>query len=186
MVEDSDIYFETERLVIRKFRLSDLPTFLTYRNDTHVARYQTWKTPLLEKEAIEFINSQILSEIGIVDTWHQLAIELKENSLHIGDCAIYTQHSGNQGEIGITISREYHRKGFAFEVLRNLFKFIFNELKFHRVTALVDSNNVGSLFLMEKLGMRKEGLYKESYYDKASDKWTDEVFFAILEDEFLS
>ena len=70
MVEDSDIYFETERLVIRKFRLSDLPTFLTYRNDTHVARYQTWKTPLLEKEAIEFINSQILSEIGIGDTWH--------------------------------------------------------------------------------------------------------------------
>ena len=46
----------------------------------------------------------------------------------------------------------------------------------------MDAQNKSSLRLMEKLGMRREAYYKESYF--TGPQWTDEVQFALLEKEF--
>lgn len=162
--------------------MDDLPTFLAYRNDPEVARFQTWKTPLIEKEALAFIQEHLLLSIGEKGKWHQLAIELKETQEHIGDCAIHTSEDGKQAEFGITLALQQQKKGYAFETLQGLFEFLLKKLSYHRITALVDASNTSSLALMRKLKMRQEGYYKESYY--TNPKWTDEIQFALLESEF--
>jgi len=40
----SFIAIETERLILRQFRNSDLASFMAYRNDPEVARYQSWES----------------------------------------------------------------------------------------------------------------------------------------------
>ena len=183
LARNDNIYFETKRLVIRRFEQQDLETFIAYRNDPDVARYQSWKIPFTIEDARNFFLEYTNLQLGTKGKWHQLAIELKESSTHIGDCALHTSLDGKQAEFGITIAREYQRKGLAFEALQALFLELFEKLKYHRITSLVDSENKSSLTLMEKLGMRKEAYFKESFYNGFN--WTDEVQFALLEKEFL-
>ena len=131
-----------------------------------------------------FIDEYTDFELGVRGKWHQLALMLKDTEKHIGDCAIHTTLDGKQGEFGITIARDYQRKGLAFETIQGLFKQLFEKLHYHRITSLVDSQNNGSLALMKKLGMRREAYFKESYFNGV--KWTDEIQFAILEEEFMN
>ena len=44
--ETKPFFIETDRLLIRQIRDDDLETFLTYRNDPEVAKYQGWSTPI--------------------------------------------------------------------------------------------------------------------------------------------
>ncbi|OLS24076.1 MAG: hypothetical protein HeimC3_21670 [Candidatus Heimdallarchaeota archaeon LC_3] len=48
------------------------------------------------------------------------------------------------------------------------------------MTGLVDMNNIPSIKLQKRLGMRKEAHYIKSFYYKSTGKWEDEYLFAIL------
>lgn len=93
------------------------------------------------------------------------------------------QKMEKQAEIVITIAKNYQKQGFGFEALEKLIDFLFNELNYHRITAIVDIDNISSLKLMQKLGMRREAYLKESYFNGSN--WTDEIQFAIVEKEFV-
>lgn len=184
MSTEKYVYVETSRLYLRKFTLLDLETFITYRNDPEVATYQSWKVPFTEQQALSFFKKYTNYELGVKGRWHQLAIEKKEHSEHIGDCGINTSSDGKQAEFGITIAREHQHQGYAYETLSGLMYYLFAKLHYHRIVSLVDAENEHSLALMKKLGMRKEAYFKESYY--TGKHWADEVQFAILEKEFCS
>lgn len=184
MSTEKYVYVETSRLYLRKFTQQDLDTFIAYRNDAQVAKYQSWTLPFTETDAFSFFNKYTNFELGVKGRWHQIALEKKENSEHIGDCGINTSPDGKQAEFGITIAREHQHQGYAFEALTGLFNHLFTKLHYHRIVSLVDAKNEHSLALMNKLGMRKEAYFKESYY--TSKHWSDEVQFAILDREFCS
>ena len=178
------VYVETSRLYLRKFTPQDLETFNAYRNDQEVAKYQSWTVPFTKDDALSFFNKYTNYELGVKGTWHQIAIEKKVSSEHIGDCGINTSSDGKQAEFGITIAREHQHQGFAFEALTGLFNHLFSKLHYHRIVSLVDAENEHSIALMNKLGMRKEAYFKESYF--TGKYWADEVQFAILDREFCS
>lgn len=184
MDSDFHVYIETDRLFLRRFELADLQSFVKYRNDPDVAQFQSWELPFTENKAVEFIKEHANYEIGVRGKWHQIAIADKKISILIGDCGINTSIDGKQAEFGITIAKNFQNKGFAFEALYALFDCLFRNLKYHRITALVDSNNKSSIALMKKLHMRQEAYFIESYFGRELN-WTDEVQFAILEKEYL-
>lgn len=45
--------------------MSDLQSFLEYRNDPLVAQYQPWTLPITKKQAQTFIKEQIHSKLGV-------------------------------------------------------------------------------------------------------------------------
>ena len=51
------LHLETERLILRQFKESDLEAFLAYRNDPEVARYQGWKTPYPREKPLLFVQN---------------------------------------------------------------------------------------------------------------------------------
>ncbi len=157
---------------------------MSYRNDPLVAQYQSWNLPFSLDDAKEFITGMLQGEINIKGKWHQIAIENKESSVVIGDCAVHTSVDGKQAEFGITIAKQYQNKGYAYEALHTLFDYLFNTMNYHRITALVDSSNKSSIALNKKLGMRQEGYFIESYFGREFT-WTDEIQFAILKKEFI-
>ena len=52
----------------------------------------------------------------------------------------------------------------------------------HHIYARCDTRNDASRRVMERLGMRQEAHFREHAYLKG--QWTDELYFAILEDEW--
>jgi RimJ/RimL family protein N-acetyltransferase len=156
---------------------------LAYRNDPEVARYQSWQS-ITESQLNDFIQEQKGLQPGLPGKWFQLAIELKENSLLIGDLGLsVSAEYPYQAEIGFTLSQPYQKKGLATEAVSRLFDFLFSDLSLHRVIAITDTRNAPSIALLEHLGMRREAHFKQSYRD--ASQWTDEFLYAILEQEWI-
>ena len=173
---------ETPRLLLRHFADADLIPFMAYRNDPEVARYQGWEG-ISEPEAHAFIQEQKTMQPGMPGQWFQIAIELKETRMLIGDCGLKISGPDNrQAEIGYTLSRAYQGKGIASEAVSCLLDYLFTTLELHRVIAITDCENAASVALLERLGLRREGHFIQNIWFKG--KWGDEYLYAILKHEW--
>jgi RimJ/RimL family protein N-acetyltransferase len=175
---------ETARLRLRHFRDADLALFMAYRNDPEVARYQGWES-IGEPEARAFIQEQKEVQPGIPGQWFQIAVELKETGMLIGDCALkIMEHDERQAEIGYTLSRAYQGRGIATEAVSCVLEYAFVTLGLHRVIAITDCENAASVALLEHLGLRREGHFLQNVWFKG--KWADEYLYAMLQEEWLN
>lgn len=177
------VTIETTRLRLRKFNDSDLPAFIAYRNDPEVARYQSWEG-ISDQEAYAFIQKQKQAQPGIPGQGMQIAIELKETGVLVGDCYFLIHGDDKQqAEIGYTLSRAYQGQGLATEAIVCLLTYAFQTFQLHRIIAISDCENTASVALLERLGMRREGHFLQNIWFKG--KWGDEYLYAILKDEWL-
>ena len=173
---------ETPRLRLRHFRDADLALFMAYRNDPEVARYQGWEG-ISEPEARAFLQEQKEIQPGVPGQWFQIAIELKETGVLVGDCALkIEEHDERQAEIGYTLSRAYQGRGIASEAVSCVLEYAFVTLGLHRVIAITACENVASVALLERLGLRREGHFRQSVWLKG--KWEDEFLYAMLQEEW--
>ena len=174
---------ESQRLILRHFKDSDLASFMAYRNDPEVARYQDWES-YDEQEAIAFIREMEPARPGVPGEWFQFAIESKGTGALIGDCALRVdEHEPYRAEIGFTLARKHQGKGFASEAVSRLLDYAFDDLGLHRVVALADCRNAPSVALLDRLGMRREGRLVENSWFKG--EWADEYLYAVLKNEWL-
>jgi RimJ/RimL family protein N-acetyltransferase len=174
---------ESERLILRRFRDSDLAPFVAYRNDPEVARYQSWDS-FDEREARAFIREMGSAQPGVPGEWFQFAVESKESGNLVGDCALQVDgQEPYRAEIGFTLAREHQGRGFASEAVSRLLDFAFEELGLHRIVAIADCRNEPSWALLERIGMRREGHFLDSVWFKG--EWSDEYLYAVLKDEWL-
>jgi RimJ/RimL family protein N-acetyltransferase len=174
---------ESERLILRRFRDSDLAPFVAYRNDPEVARYQSWES-FDEREAKAFIREMGISHPGVPGEWFQFAVESKEIGKLIGDCAMQVDgQEPYRAEIGFTLAREHQGKGFASEAVSRLLDYAFEFLELHRIFAIADCRNKPSWTLLERVGLRQEVHFLKSVWFKG--QWSDEYLYAVLKDEWL-
>jgi len=175
---------ETTRLRLRHFRDADLALFMAYRNDPEVARYQGWKG-ISEPEAHAFLQEEKEVQPGVRGHWFQIAIELKETGLLVGDCALkIEEHDERQAEIGYTLSRAYQGRGIASEAVSCVLEYPFVTLGLHRVIAITACENAASVALLERLVLRREGHFRQNVWLKG--KWRDEFLYAMLQEEWRS
>jgi RimJ/RimL family protein N-acetyltransferase len=174
---------ESERLILRRFKDSDLVPFVAYRNDPEVARYQSWDS-FEELEAKAFIREMASAQPGVPGDWFQFAVESKEAGELVGDCALQVDgQEPYRAELGFTLAREHQGEGFASEAVSRLLDYAFASLDLHRIFALADCRNKPSWTLLERVGMRQEGHFLENIWFK--DEWADEYLYAVLKDEWL-
>jgi RimJ/RimL family protein N-acetyltransferase len=174
---------ESERLILRHFRDSDLAPFVAYRNDPEVARYQSWDS-FDEREAKAFIREIGTAHPGVPGDWFQFAVEWKETGGLVGDCALQVDgQEPYRAELGFTLAREHQGKGFASEAVSRLLDYAFESLGLHRIFAIADCRNKPSSTLLERVGLRREGHFLESVWFKG--EWSDEYLYAVLKDEWL-
>ena len=77
------------------------------------------------------------------------------------------------GWIGYCLNRSFWNQGFATEAAGMLVKFGFAELDLHRIIATCDAENTASSRVLEKIGMRWEGLLREEKWAKG--RWRDSL-----------
>lgn len=174
---------ETPRLLLRKFAPDDFDAVHAYASVLANVIYMPWG-PNGEAETRDFINKAIAkTEKETPDDYH-FAVTLKDGGGLIGGCVLFT--NGDTGELGWILHRDYWRQGYGPELGEALLSFGFGELALHRITAHCDAENYGSYRVMEKIGMRREGLFIEGRpANKLTDKkYSDQLAYAILRDEW--
>ena len=183
MAEKDSTLVQTDRLTLRRFEETDLVTFLKYLNDPLVAKYQTWET-YPEQRAFDVIEEQKSLVPGIPGSAFLFAVELRETTALAGHVVLTVNATDHvQAEIGFTFAREFHGKGIAREAAARVLDYAFKGLELHRIIAITDCENLKSVALLERFGMRREGHFIQNIWFKG--KWGDEYLYAILRDEWI-
>ncbi len=180
----SEMKLETKRLVLEKLEMKHDKAFYSYRSDVETNKYQGW-IPYALEDCQHFIKNRIAKEFNEPGTWYQFAIILQDSNEMIGDFGVhFLDGDEHQVEIGCTINKKHHRKGYAKEAASAIITHLFCNLKKHRIIASVDPLNTPSILLIEKLGFRKEAHFKESIL--INGQWVDDVIYAILGKEWAT
>lgn len=172
----------TDRLTIRNLMLDDLDNFYQYRSNPEVTKYQGFDV-MSKTQCEEFISKQKDKLYGNLGEWVQYGIENTSAHQLIGDCAIkLDQYDGRLAEIGITISHLHQKNGYAKEALTGILNWLFEKQNIHRVTEIVDTENIASIKLLKSLNFKQEGHFIENIFFKG--KWGSEFQFAMLKREW--
>ncbi|MBQ4397301.1 MAG: GNAT family N-acetyltransferase [Clostridia bacterium] len=169
---------ETERLMIRRFRPDDAAALYTYLSKESVVRYEPYD-PYTPEQARREAEYRSRSE-------DFFAVTLKDGTL-IGNVYLGRREL-DCAELGFVFDDRWQRCGYATEASRAILNYAFGTLQKHRVIAGCDVRNVRSWKLMERLGMRREGAFRQSTYYKRDPEghpmWIDTFQYAILKDEW--
>ena len=147
----------TERLSIQPLELRDLDSFVRYRQDPEIAKFQSWEPTYSMKQGLELLESQVNVLVPIKGEWLQLAVHARTNGELLGDLAIHSLEENNSVfEIGFTFAKEHQGKGFAKEAASRLLEQLFAELGTVKVIANTDSRNQSSINLLLALGFENQ------------------------------
>jgi len=174
---------ETDRLILRKFEESDFEAVHSYASNAENTTY-TLFGPNSEEDTRNFIGLVILATSDDPITDYAYAVVLKETGQLIGSCDLHI--NGNESEVGWILHKDHWGKGYATEMGRAMLKLGFEEHKLRRIMARCDDENIDSVRVMEKLGMRREGLFLECRATRAGSAkpYRDELVYAILNYEW--
>ena len=100
--EEMKLPLTTPRLLLRRFRTEDLPSFSHYRNLPEVARFQSW-THYGMTEATAFYEQQRSLGFAEDESWFQLAVEIRPTVRWREMWDPLFDH-GRQAELGMTFS----------------------------------------------------------------------------------
>lgn len=144
----------TPRLLLRPFIPEDVLLVHSIYSDPEVMRYVA-TGPMAD----------LAYTRRLVDDYsdHQLqhgfsfwAVTERESGALIGDAGLYRTPAG-EVELGYTLGKPWWGRGYATEAAGTWLRVAFEELGVDEVVALAEPANVGSLRVLEKLGMQRAG-----------------------------
>jgi RimJ/RimL family protein N-acetyltransferase len=149
-----NIQLETERLLLRQWKLADFEIYEEMCADEEIMRYIGGKT-LNRIEAWRHMGY-------LVGHWELLgyghfAVEEKVSGRFVGRIGFLNPAGWPGFEIGWTLARECWGKGYATEGARRALDFAFKELDRPHVISLIHPENKGSIRVAERLGETVEG-----------------------------
>ena len=145
---------ETERLRLRRSRPEDAETISAYRSDPDVNRQQGWDRtdPAGVLADIVEMSTRVPGEPG---GWVQFTVEEREGGTIVGDVGFaVADGEPNVIKVGYTISPEFQGRGYATEAMAALVTYAFDRLGADVVRAYASADNVPSIRVAEKIGMR--------------------------------
>lgn len=144
----------TERLLLRRSRPADAETISAYRRLPDVHRQQGWERtdPEGVRADIEEMSNRAPGESG---GWVQFSVEERDGGRLIGDVGISpAEREPGVLKVGYTISPAVQGRGYATEAVGALVGYGFETLGADVVRAYASADNVPSIRVAEKVGMR--------------------------------
>ena len=171
-------HIKTDRLILRVFSLVDVEDVLLYASDPEWARFLPVPQPYTRADAEKFVAGQVLQDRKTRASW---AIEYAGSV--IGGINIGFNFDNRVGEMGYSIARRFWGKGLITEAAGAVIDESFSAYPdLNRIRACADERNMGSLRVMEKLGMVREGVLRQDIYLRGEFK--NMVWCGLLRDEW--
>ncbi|MFB5089065.1 GNAT family N-acetyltransferase [Psychrobacillus sp. PGGUH221] len=155
----------TERLVLRKMNRDDMESLLKIFADHEAMKY--YPSTKNEKQTIDWIewtiNNYAKHGVGL---W---VVEDRVSGEFLGQCGIVPQEIDGivEMEIGYLFVRRFWGTGYATEAALACKNYGFEQMGLRKMVSLIDVNNLPSIKVAERIGMKVE---------KTVHKWDKDVF----------
>lgn len=166
MSNTGEAMIETQRLILRRWRLSDINFLSAILSDADVMEFSD-RGPLDDQEVQAWLRNAIavVPEQGVLGA---RAIELKHDGSVIGYVSLLNDRSridAGEAELGLRLAKRYWRQGYASEAADRLIEAAFDDPAIVRIVGIADPNNHRSVRLLERLGMVFEREIEFEGYD---------------------
>jgi len=146
------IIFETPRLILRRFTEEDAPLILQLNSDPEVVKYVHERVLHSEEDAKNIIVNIILPQYEKnLGRW---AMYTKSDNEFIGWCGLKHVFERNEIDLGYRLKQDAWGKGYATEAAAHTLEYGFNTLQLPLITGKAHVENIASLKILEKIGMK--------------------------------
>ena len=168
---------ETTRLTLRELAPEDAPAIQEWQNSP-----MQWRHMAVEPAEFFDAAARIANYIKYRgdDASRRLfvyAARLKHGGALIGSVSLARSHQAI-ASLGLSVAATHGGRGYGTELAHRLLAFGFGELRLNRIAADVAIDNHPCLRVMEKIGMKPEGVSRDCIF--AQGRWWTEAKFARL------
>lgn len=151
---------QTERLILRPFRLADAAGVQRLAGDREVAS-TTLNIPHpyedgLAEQWIGTHQEEYEQSRGVV-----FAVVLRSEQVLIGAIGLVINQRYERAELGYWVGKPYWNQGYGTEAARAVLQYGFEVLRLHRIHASHLKRNPASGRVMQKIGMTYEGCSRQ-------------------------
>ncbi len=153
------LILNTDRLTIRKLNTTDAKFIIQLLNEPAFIQYIGDKKVKTTKDAEKYLLD------GPIKSYEQNGfglwlVELKENKEPAGICGLIKRDNLDDVDVGFAFLKKFNGKGFATESAKAVLEYGKNELGLKKIVAITQLDNLGSIRVLEKLGMSFEKLIR--------------------------
>jgi len=171
----------TKRTCLRRMMKTDSYDMYDYARRDEVTKYLLWDPHPNETYTFKYLSYlQTRYRAGDFYDW---AVVMRDTYQMIGTCG-FTRFNleSNSAEVGYVLNPDFWGMGIAPEVVSRVLEFGFNDLELNRIEAKYMVGNDRSRRVMEKVGMKFEGVNRESMHVRG--KYISVGVCAILRSEY--
>ncbi|MCY3647811.1 MAG: GNAT family N-acetyltransferase [Chloroflexi bacterium] len=166
----------TRRLLLRPFGMADVDDMFANASDPEWGRYIQVPAPYTPRDAEKFV-----ARVVLTDPEDNLRWALVHEGRVAGNLDLTPGPEG-VAELGYALARPVWGQGLATEAARAALAYGFESLGLVRIFAYAVSTNAASLRVLEKLGMKREGLLRRHRLIRG--EYVDDIFCSILREEW--
>ncbi len=172
----------TRRLIVRDYTAADAGSVFAYLQDAAYWQYQRSEAPTAAQ--IESLMQWVVKEQAVTPrTMYFLAATRKDTGEIVGEGVLkIVNPAERQGEIGFGVSPKFWKQGFGGEIAAAVLDVAFQHFKLHRVAGQCTPDNKGSIRIMQKLGLAREGLLRDIHFSRG--RWWSTLIYGILDQEY--
>jgi [ribosomal protein S5]-alanine N-acetyltransferase len=173
----------TNRLNIRDVLLSDIDNIHSLHSLPETDKFNTLGIPESVQTTEKLVSEWLTAQTSHPRTSYIFGIELVNSNQFIGLISFNLRESKfKSAEVWFKLNSSYWGKGYGTEALNKILEFCFYELDQHRIEAGCAVENAGSIRVLEKVGMTREGTKRKILPIRG--EWVDAYGYAILKKEF--
>lgn len=172
------VTLETERLLLRRFTISDVQdAYKNWFSDPDVAMYMRWDAHANIKQTEEFL-LRFISDYEKPD-FYRWAITFQNSGEVIEAIGFHMEDEYDRvADVSYSLGKAFWGQGIIAEALREVLKFGLLDVGANRIEAFHAINNPASGRVMEKAGMKYEGHLRQKYRSHAGFEDCD--LYAII------
>lgn len=149
---------ETERLTLRQFTAEDAPFILELVNEPSFIQNIGDRNVRSLADAVKYIENGPITSYAR-NGFGLYLVQLKESGEAIGMCGLIKRAALEDVDIGYAFLPKFWSKGYAVESALAV-KEQAHSLGLRRLVAIVDPANIGSIRVLEKLGLTFEKMVR--------------------------
>ncbi|MGE5641454.1 MAG: GNAT family N-acetyltransferase [Byssovorax cruenta] len=155
---------ESDRLVLRQFSSEDAGFILELLNEpSFIQNIGDRNVRSIEGAKLYIKNGPVTSYAR--HGFGLYLVELKETGQAIGMCGLIKRDTLDDVDIGYAFLPKFWSRGYAVEAALAVKQYARDVAGLHRIVAITDPQNAGSIRVLEKIGMKFEKMVKLSEDD---------------------
>lgn len=155
------IVLETERLRLRRLSLDDAAFILDLLNEPSFLRFIGDKGVRTLDDARDYILTGPMASYER-HGFGMYLVELKERGVPMGTCGLLKRDALDDPDVGFAFRPAFWLQGYAFESASAVIAYGRRALGLNRIVAVTQSDNVGSIKTLEKIGLTFESMVRLS------------------------